>query len=138
MSNVLMRKRSISELEFWKNGSEIRAALTRFLMNENNVPKRWRPVFTFSGIDLARRLMEEVTAANTIYPTNTDELAQRRLHQTEAIVVCEQIVQHLQWLVDTLPVKVVSMEVMVELLNKEVALLKAWRKTNKILIDKQA
>lgn len=108
MSNVLMRKRSISELEFWKTGSEIRAALTRFLMSENNVPKRWRSVFTFPGIDLARRLMEEVTAANTIYPTNAAELEQRRLHQTEAIVVCERIVQHLQWLVDTLPVKVIS------------------------------
>ena len=130
-----MRKRSISELEFWKTGSEIRAALTRFLMNENNVPKRWRPVFTFPGIDLARRLMEEVTAANTIYPTNAAELEQRRLHQNEAIVVCEQIVQHLQWLVDTLPVKVISLEVLVEMVNKEVALLKAWRKKNKILTD---
>ncbi len=136
MSNVLMRKRSISGLEFWKNGADIRAHLTRFLMNEKNVPKRYTYVFTFPGIDLGRRLMEEITAANTIYPTNADELAQRRYHQNEAIVLCEQIIQHLQWLVDTLPVKVISLEVLVELINKEVALLKAWRKTNKILTNK--
>lgn len=55
MSNVLMRKRSISELEFWKTGSEIRAALTRFLMSENNVPKRWRPVEQWRSSGSARR-----------------------------------------------------------------------------------
>ena len=93
MSNVLLRNRSVSELEFWKNGSDIRAVVTQFLMRENNVPKRWRPVFTFPGIDLARRLMEEITAANTIYPTTEQEVEQRRAHQTEAIIVCEQIIQ---------------------------------------------
>ena len=137
MSNVLLRNRSVSELEFWKNGSDIRAVVTQFLMRENNVPKRWRPVFTFPGIDLARRLMEEITAANTIYPTTEQEVEQRRAHQTEAIIVCEQIIQHLQWLVDTLPVKVSSLEDIVEMVNREVALLKAWRKTNKVLTHKR-
>lgn len=137
MSSVLLRNRSISDLEFWKNGCEIRAHLTRFLMNEKNVPKRYTFVFTMPGIDLGRKLMEEITAANTIYPTNAEELARRRAHQNGAIVLCEQIIQHLQWLVDTLPVKVISLEVLVELINKEVALLKAWRKKSRILTDKQ-
>lgn len=137
MSNVLLRNRSVSELEFWKNGSDIRAVVTQFLMRENNVPKRWRPVFTFPGIDLARRLMEEITAANTIYPTTEQEVEQRRAHQTEAIIVCEQIIQHLQWLVDTLPVKVSSLADIVEMINREIALLKAWRKTNKVLTHKR-
>lgn len=137
MSNVLLRNRSVSELEFWKNGSDIRAVVTQFLMRENNVPKRWRPVFTFPGIDLARRLMEEITAANTIYPTTEQEVEQRRAHQTEAIIVCEQIIQHLQWLVDTLPVKVSSLADIVEMINREIALLKAWRKTSKVLTHKR-
>lgn len=137
MSNVLLRNRSVSELEFWKNGADIRAVVTQFLMRENNVPKRWRPVFTFPGIDLARRLMEEITAANTIYPTTEQEVEQRRAHQTEAVIVCEQIIQHLQWLVDTLPVKVSSLEGIVEMVNREVALLKAWRKANKVLTHKR-
>lgn len=133
MSNVLLRNRSVSELEFWKNGSDIRATVTQFLMRETNVPKRWRPVFTFPGVDLARRLMEEITAANTIYPTTEQEVELRRTHQTEAVIVCEQLIQHLQWVVDTLPVKVSSLEDIVEMINKEVALLKAWRKTSKVL-----
>jgi hypothetical protein len=137
MSGVLMRKRSVSEMEFWKNGGDIRAAVTRFLMNENTVPKRWRPVFTFPGVALARRLIEEITAANTIYPTTDAELEQRRARQTAAIIICEQIIQHLQWICDTLPVRIVSVKDMTEMLNKEVALLKAWRKQNKIFAHKR-
>jgi hypothetical protein len=132
-----MRMRNVSELEFWKNGVDVRAEVTRYLMSEGHVPKRWRPVFAFPGVDLARRLMEEITAANTIYPTDAAELAERRKHQTEAIIVCEQIIQHLQWLVDTLPVAISSLDQTAELVNKEVALLKAWRKQNKVLTHKR-
>jgi hypothetical protein len=138
MSSVLARKRNLSELEFWKNATEIRAVFTRYLMSENHVPKRWRPVFTFPGIDYARRLMEEVTAANTIYPTNEIEVAQRRAHQNEAIIVVEQIIQHAQWMIDTLDgVHVSDFEYLGELLFKETALLKAWRKSNKVLPQKR-
>ena len=136
MSNVLLRMRSLSELEFWKNGAEIRADLTRYLMSEKNVPKRYTFVFTLPGIDLARKMMEEITAANTIYPITEAELEQRRCHQTEAIIKCEQIIQHLQWLIDTLPVMTSSLDGIVEKINKEVALLKAWRKKNKVQTPK--
>ena len=137
MSNVLLRMRSVSELEFWRNGAEVRADLTRYLMSEKNVPKRYTFVFTLPGIDLARRMMEEITAANTIYPATEAEVEQRRAHQNEAIVKCEQIIQHLQWLIDTLPVTVSSLDQIVEKINKEVALLKAWRKQNKVLTQKR-
>jgi hypothetical protein len=137
MSNVLMRNRSLSDLEFYKNGVELRLTVTRFLMSENNVPKRWKPIFTFPGIELARKLMEAITAANTIYPTNEEEVSQRRSYQNEAIILCEQIIQHMQWLIETLPVKAGSLNIIVELVNKEVALLKAWRKQNKVLTQKR-
>lgn len=152
MSTVLSRKRSLSELEFWKNATDIRATFARYLMNEKHVPKRWRPVFTFPGIGYALRLMEEITAANTIYPTNEAELAQRRAHQNEAIVACEQIVQHIQFMIDTLDGATVcdfatrdddsdlsegDFTGLGDMLFKEVALLKAWRKQNKVLTQKR-
>jgi hypothetical protein len=138
MSNVLSRKRTLSELEFWRNGTDIRATFTRYLMTEKYVPKRWRPVFTFPGIDLARRLMEEITAANTIYPTTEAELAQRRAHQNEAIIACEQIVSHIQFMIETLDtVKVCDFQVLGDMLFKEEALLKAWRRQNKVLPQKR-
>ena len=138
MSNVLARKRSLSELEFWKNGSEIRADFTRYLMSEKHIPKRWRTVFTFPGIGYAMKLMEEVTAANSIYPTTGAELDQRRYHQNEAVVACEQIIQHIQFMIETLDgVHVGDFELLGEKLFKEIALVKAWRKSNKILAHKE-
>jgi hypothetical protein len=138
MSNVVSRKRSLSELEFWKNASEIRAVFVRYLMNDKHVPKRWRPVFTFPGIGYAVKLMEEITAANTIYPTTDAELEQRRAHQNEAIVACEQIIQHIQFMIDTLDGASVSdFQCLGEMLFKEVALIKAWRKQNKVLPQKR-
>ena len=110
---------------------------TRYLMSEKHIPKRWRPVFTFPGIDLARQFMEEVTAANTIYPVTEEELAQRRAHQNEAIIKCEQIIQHIQWMIDTLDgVKVSDFEILGEMLFKEITLLKAWRRQSKVLKHK--
>jgi len=137
MSNVLSRHRSTSDLEFYKNAVEIRAELTRYFMSEKKVPKRWRFVFAMPGVDLARKLVEEIIAANTIYPTTEEEVTQRRNHQNEAIIACEQIIQHLQWLADTLPVSIRDFDKVVEKINKEVALLKNWRKQNKVLSHKK-
>jgi len=107
-------------------------------MNENKVPKRWRPVFTFPGIGYAMKLMDSVTAANSIYPTNEAELAQRRHYQNEAVVACEQIIQHVQFMIETLDgVKVADFELFGDKLFKEIALIKAWRKTNKVLTHKR-
>ena len=132
--SVLARKRSVSELEFYKNGKEIRAELTRYLMSEKHVPKRYSFVFRYPGIKLARKMMEEITAANTIYPQNEDDLRQRRAHQDRAIIKCEQIIQHIQWMIDTLEtVKLSQFEVLGEKVIREVTLLKAWRAKNKIL-----
>jgi len=139
MSSVLARKRKQSELEFYKNATEIRAIFTRYLMNEKKVPKRWRPVFTFSGIEYTRKLFDSIIAANTIYPQTEEDVVQRRQYHNEAIIACEQMLQHMQWMVDTLDgVKVSDFVILGEMLLKEISLLKAWRKTNKILAVKSA
>jgi len=137
MSNVLSRHRSLSELEFYKTGTEIRAEFTRYLMNEKNIPKRWRPVFTFPGIGYTLKLMEEITAANTIYPTTEAELNQRRAHQNEAIVACEQILQHIQYAAETLPISIKPLENLCEKIFKEINLIKGWRQKNRVHTQKQ-
>ena len=137
MSNVLSRHRNLSELEFYKVGTEIRAEFTRYLMNDKKVPKRWKPVFTFPGIAYATKLMAEITAANTIYPTTEAELDQRRNHQNQAIVACEQILQHIQWMVETLQLSVNDFESLCEKIFKEINLIKGWRQKNKVQIPKK-
>jgi hypothetical protein len=82
--------------------------------------------------------MDNITAANTIYPINEHELEQRRDYQTKAIIVCEQILQELQYMISVLPINVDRLNPEVEMLLKEVALLKAWRKNSKVLQSKGA
>ena len=128
--SVLKRNRSESHLEFYHTATIIRSDLTRFVMNEKIVPKRWRPVFTFPMIERINRLMDNITAANTIYPQNLREAETRRDYQTAAIITVEQIFQLLQFMLDTLPVDPNKFQAVTEMLVKEGALLRGWRKAD--------
>jgi len=145
--SVLARKRSLSELEFYKNGKEIRAEFTRFLISDR-IPKRAYWTFTKPGIKMARKMMQEITAANTIYVKkyddvsgdeaveNTSNIIMRRKHQYKAIIECEKMIQHIQFMIDTLEtvmpshfmkVKETDEDKIFEKILKQVTLLKAWR-----------
>lgn len=128
--SVLKRNRSESHLEFYHTATIIRSDLTRFVMNEKIVPKRWRPIFTFPMIERVNRLMDNITAANTIYPQNLREAEARRDYQTAAIITVEQIFQLLQFMLDTLSVNPDKFQPITEMLIKESALLRGWRKAD--------
>ena len=133
MSSVLKNKRSLSELEFYHNATMLRAELTRFVLSEKNVPKSYRLYFALPMKTKLTELFDFITGANTIYPKSDHELEQRRDYQTKAIIVCEQILQELQYMISVLPINVTKLDNIVEMLNKEIALLKAWRKNTKVL-----
>ncbi len=134
--SVLKNKRTESQLEFYHTATLIRAELTRFVMNENIVPKRWRPVFTFPMVEKIIKLVDYITAANTIYPQNLREAERRRDYQTQAIIIVEQIIQLLQYMLTTLSVNPDKFQPVTELLVKEAALLRAWRKSDNKFIAK--
>lgn len=137
MSSVLARNRTLSDLEFYKNLCDLRGTLTRFLMNEKNIPKKYRFVFAIPTIELLKELTCNITAANTVYPVNDHELQVRRDLQTMAIANCEQIFQMMEYVVDTLPIDVNRLKHAIEMIIKEIALLKSWRKSNKTMQDKK-
>lgn len=134
--SVLKNKRSESQLEFYHTATLIRAELTRFVMNDKVVPKRWRPVFTFPMTEKVIRLVDYITAANTIYPQNRREAEMRRDYQTQAIITVEQILQLLQFMLTTLPVDPDKFQPVTELLIKEAALLRGWRKSDNKFMEK--
>lgn len=137
MSNVLKNRRSISELEFYQNAIRLRTELTRFILSEKNVPKSYRLYFALPMKQKLSELFDNITAANTVYPTNEHEVEIRRDYQTKAIITCEQILQELQYMISVLPINVNKLESVTDMLLKEVALLKAWRKSSKVLRQKQ-
>ena len=92
-------------------------------------------------IKILNELIYDIVHANTIYVTTVDEYKTRRRYQTKAISICENLLQEFQYIIDILPVDINKFAYYVELINKEIALLKGWRKSdNKILkkiLDKE-
>ena len=78
----------------------------------------------------AGEMLRNITDAFTIYPTNLSEYFRKREHQNEALCCCERLIQDLEMAVDTLPIKASKVLPYVEQIDKEVRLLKGWRKSD--------
>lgn len=80
-------------------------------------------------VDCLRSIGEHVYTANSIYPTYYEELVERRVHQDLAIGQCYRLVQELQYAIETLPVDVNTFLRFGEDIQREIDLIKGWRKT---------
>lgn len=152
--SVVKNKRSLSSLEFYNNARKLRIDLTRFLLkdfgvknkiykdtNEDNVevtiieeyPKWIIENFRNEIINILNSMMNNIVAANSIYPINVSECDYRRLLQDKAIADCERLFQELIFISDILPLSLLKFEPIADRIDKEIALLKGWRKkTNDI------
>ena len=81
-------------------------------------------------IDCIRAITEETFVANSIYPTCTEELIERRLHQDRAIGECYRLTQELQYAIEALPVDVNKYLRFADMIQTEINLLKGWRKAD--------
>lgn len=85
-------------------------------------------------LDILHEMIMNITAANTIYPVYESELLERRNFQNRAIGNCEQLLQEMQYIISVVPVNAQKYMRYVEMIDKEIALLKGWRKSdNKIM-----
>ena len=81
-------------------------------------------------ISCLHRINEHVYTANSIYPSCSEELIERRKHQNLAIGQCYRLVQELQNSIETLPVDVNAYLIFSEQIQKEIDLIKGWRKSD--------
>lgn len=81
-------------------------------------------------VDHLQELMEHITRAYTIWATNRTEADDRRLSQDHAIAACEILKQDLELAKDILPVKADKLLRTIDSINREIALLKGWRKSD--------
>lgn len=77
-----------------------------------------------------RELLANITAANSIYPTCMIELDERRIRQDRAIANCEVLLQEMSYALSVLPVDVNKYMGYVDMIQREIALLKGWRKSD--------
>ena len=85
-------------------------------------------------MNILHNMIMNITQANTIYPVCESEFYDRRNFQNHAIGNCEQLLQEMQYIISIIPVDAQKYIRYVEMIEKEIALLKGWRKSdNKIL-----
>ena len=77
-----------------------------------------------------RGLMANITAANSIYPVTMTEWEERRIRQDRAIGNCEILLQEMTYALSILPVDVNKYMGYVDIIQREIALLKGWRKSD--------
>ncbi len=85
-------------------------------------------------MNILHNMIMNITQANTIYPVCESEFYDRRNFQNHAIGNCEQLLQEMQYIISIIPVDAQKYIRYVEMIEKEIVLLKGWRKSdNKIL-----
>ncbi len=155
--SVLKNRRSLSKLEFYHTARKLREDITNMLLRDFGVRDKVQKIKTEENkevtiieeypewliitfrqniMQILRSLMLNITAGNTIYPNNKDELNLRRRYQSGAIVNCEQLLQEFQYCADVLPVKLEKFLPYVDAIEFEIKLLKGWRKSNNALEKK--
>lgn len=148
--SVIKNKRSLSRLEFYNNARKLRLNLTNWLLRDFGIrdkvykihnddeletmltaqyPKWFIDHARESVLTILTNLMLNITAANSIYPVNLMEVDLRRGLQDKAIANCEQLLQQLIYCADVMPLQSSKIEPYAEMIDKEIALLKGWRKT---------
>jgi len=155
--SVVKNKRNLSRLEFYSVARQLREDLTRFLIRDFGIRNKiYKEVLednteltTIEGypewiVDYLRKsiivtvnqLMDNIVAANSIYPINMREVEERRILQDRAIMNCEQLLQKLTYCADVLPVSLLKFEPYAVTIDKEIALLKGWRKSTNAISAK--
>ena len=80
--------------------------------------------------DIMRDMMINITRAYTIWATNLYEAYARRNYMDAAIADCESLLKELELAIDVLPIDAEKYMRYVEDIEREIALLKGWRKSD--------
>lgn len=135
MSKVYKRFRGETETQFIINALELQTLLTKYCVKEKFVPKKWRLLIGLPLINKIDEMVDNITFANSIYPTTAGELALRKEYQTKAIANCFQLqnlIVKLEKTVESATIK--SLDKIIDLLCVELNLLRAWKKSDKIRV----
>lgn len=147
MSNVLARERGISEMEFYRNAALLHRELCAFLMNDKNVPKKWRSIYAYPIINMMEAMFDLMEDANNIYPYTEGKVEERKELQQKCVGYCFKIYGKLQraaiviWWSKLHADEDNSERIRIEnhlndigeMLDREITLLSGWRRGTKLL-----
>ena len=87
-------------------------------------------------LSILRRMSSNIHQGNSIYPTCMSEWELRRKYQDEAVGDVSDLLAEMQYVIDIVPVDAKKYMPIVELIKREIALLKGWRKSDNKLKKK--
>ena len=132
MSNVHKRFRKETDLQFLVTAQELQFELTKFVMREKNIPKKWRLIIAAPVVAKVDELVDNLYFANSIFPTNKIEYQMRSKYQTLAVCNCFQLHNKIVKMIECVQsVKIENLEKIAELLESAEVLIKKWKKTDK-------
>lgn len=115
----------------------LQAILTKYQMDDSVIdeyPTWLVDEFRNTILLILRDLRLNIRMANSIYVTTKAEYEERRNHWNRAIGNCQQLLEEMQFVIETLPVNAEKYMRYVGMIEKEINLLKGVRKSdNKIL-----
>lgn len=133
MSNVFKRYRKDTELQFMLTALDLQVAVTKYAMSDKKIPKKWRIVLGVPLVEKVDEMMDNITMANSIFPDSEESMALRRRYQDLAIGNCYQLHNKLNRTLQCVStVTIENLTPIIDLWNKEVSLLKRWKKSDKI------
>lgn len=136
--SVPKNKRKKSRFEVFHNVQQLQKELVLYLMNDFGITNHMN-IGKAQFLDLKFRRVVNVCAdiigdihrANDLYVTNLMEYEQRRLYQDKAIANCDVLKQELQSVIDIISgININKYKTSIELIDKEIVLIKAWRKSD--------
>jgi hypothetical protein len=152
--SVLKNRRGLSKLEFYHNARRMRREITLLILRDFGIHSRGAAFKAATGSQqpkgfydellaefsksmrlLLRNMTWNITAANTVFPVNDEELKERRIYQDRAIIACEQLLQEILYCEDVMPVKASTFSPYIEKIDFEIKLLKGWRRANNKIED---
>lgn len=87
-------------------------------------------------LDILRDISLNIKMANSIYIQTKEEYTERRLYWDRAIGNCQQLLAEMQFVIETLPVDAEKYMRYVEMIDKEINLLKGVRKADNKTLGK--
>ena len=133
---VIVSKRNISTMQFYKTARDLRRDITKMLelmfYDESKFcySRGLEYYLQTRMLEVLGKLMEAITRANEIYPTTEEELTKRRLLQNDAIGYASLVENELEYLVDLFPKKIRQVRMFSNDTDYLLKLLRRWKQSN--------
>lgn len=142
--SVPKSKRKRSHFEVFHNMAEVQKNLIKDLMIDFGITRstnlgeaQFLDIKFERIVNLCGDIVGDIHRANSMFVTNLAEYEQRRLYQDQAIANCQILKQELQSIVDVMSgLNVNKYKVPIEMIDKELNLIKSWRKSDNRLKKK--